>query len=225
MSAKSALVAGLMLLPMLGASAVGSATSGKVNTKKNYLCESLVVGACLMTLGCALLTTVADAADDVKALGFLAFAGLGFGLSTAAATILVTVEALIRDHAPAQGILTQLRVLGGTLGISTSTVFVHAEESRYLDGVPAAQEKVMVGRAGARLSSEQRDAVHLAYSQAFRKGMIAAAAVSGVAVLLTLGGYHRNRTGVAAKQARMLADEQNMASQSSLAERDGGERA
>lgn len=97
-SGKSALVAGIMLLPMLGASAVGSAVSGKVNAKRNLLCETLAVGACLMTLGCGLLTTVSGAGDDAKALGFLTFAGLGFGLSVAAATILVTTEAPIRDH-------------------------------------------------------------------------------------------------------------------------------
>ena len=97
-SGKSALIAGIMLLPMLGASALGSAVSGKLNSKRNLLCETLAVGACLMTLGCGLLTTVFDAGDDAKALGFLTFAGLGFGLSVAAATMLVTTEAPIRDH-------------------------------------------------------------------------------------------------------------------------------
>lgn len=90
---KSALVAGIMLLPMLGTSALGSAISGKVNSKKNFLWETLLVGATLMTLGSGLLATVSGARDDPKALGFLTFSGLGFGLSTAAATILVTVEA------------------------------------------------------------------------------------------------------------------------------------
>lgn len=95
---RTSLTAGLMLLPMLGASAVGSAISGKVNAKRNLLCETLFVGACLMTIGCGLLTTVSQKSDDSKALGFLTFTGLGFGLSTAAATILVAVEAPVRDH-------------------------------------------------------------------------------------------------------------------------------
>lgn len=97
-SGKSALGAGIMLLPMLGTSALGSAISGKINSKKNVLWETLLVGACLMTLGSGLLTTVSGAKDDSKALGFLAFSGLGFGLSTAAATILVTVEAPPRQQ-------------------------------------------------------------------------------------------------------------------------------
>lgn len=92
-SEKSALLSGLMLLPMLGTTAIGSAVGGKLNSTKNYLFETLATGASLMTIGCGLLTLVGGSEDDPKALGFLAFCGLGFGLSTSAATMLVTVEA------------------------------------------------------------------------------------------------------------------------------------
>lgn len=97
-SSKSALISGIMLLPMLGASAIGSAVSGKVNAARNAHCETILAGACFMTLGCGLLTGVAGTENDGKALGFLTFAGFGFGLSTAAATILVAVEAPRKDH-------------------------------------------------------------------------------------------------------------------------------
>lgn len=92
-SGKSALLSGVMLLPMLGTTALGSAIGGKLNSKKNYLFETLATGASLMTIGCGLLTTVGGTSDDAKAMGFLTFCGLGFGLSTSAATMLVTVEA------------------------------------------------------------------------------------------------------------------------------------
>ncbi|KAM4055668.1 major facilitator superfamily protein [Hirsutella rhossiliensis] len=220
-SGKSALVAGIMLLPMLGTSALGSAISGKVNSKRNFLWETLLVGATLMTLGSGLLTTISGAKDDSKALGFLTFSGLGFGLSTAAATILVTVEAPAREQAAAQGILAQLRVLGGSLGISTSTIFVHAEARKYLTGILTERERVMLGRDGYPLSNEQWEAIHLAYSEAFRKGMVAAAAVSGAAVLLTLGGYRRSRQGFEdQRQAPVQADGSNEAYETGTRERD-----
>ncbi|KAF4507046.1 hypothetical protein G6O67_005722 [Ophiocordyceps sinensis] len=220
-SGKSALGAGIMLLPMLGTSALGSAISGKINSKKNVLWETLLVGACLMTLGSGLLTTVSGAKDDSKALGFLAFSGLGFGLSTAAATILVTVEAPPRQQAVAQGILAQLRVLGGSLGISTSTIFVHAEAKRYFAGILTERERATLGRDGYTLSSEQWEAIHLAYSESFRKGMVAAAAVSGAAVLLTLGGYQRRRGGFEdQRQAPMEVDGSNETSGASTRGRD-----
>ncbi|PHH60824.1 hypothetical protein CDD81_1121 [Ophiocordyceps australis] len=205
-SGKSALTAGLMLLPMLGTSALGSAISGKINTGKNLLCETLVAGACLMALGCGLLATVSGTGADARALGFLTFAGLGFGLSTAAATILVTVEAPIGDHAPAQGILAQLRVLGGSLGISTSTVLVNAESMRRLQGVVTIN-----GRVG------HSEAVHTAYSEAFRKGMLAAAAVSTMGVVLAVAGYRSPRPGLRREQ-RSLTKATNETSRAMIQE-------
>lgn len=101
-SGKSALVSGLMLLPMLGTSALASAISGVVNSKKNFLFETMATGACLMVLGCGLLTTVHGPADDAKAMGFLAFTGLGFGLATASATMLVSFEAPLADAGMSQ---------------------------------------------------------------------------------------------------------------------------
>lgn len=96
-SGKSALESGIRLLPMLGTTAFGTALGGKLNSTKNYLFPTLSVGALLMVLGCGLLTMVHGSEDDAKAMGFLAFAGLGFGFSTTAATILVGLEAPIKN--------------------------------------------------------------------------------------------------------------------------------
>lgn len=94
-SGKSVLVSGLELLPMIGGSAFGSIISGIVNSKKNFLAETITAGCGLTVLGCGLLTMIRTSADDAKALGYLVFSGLGFGLSTAAATMIVTFEAPI----------------------------------------------------------------------------------------------------------------------------------
>ncbi|KAM3536132.1 hypothetical protein MY4038_000598 [Beauveria bassiana] len=96
-SGKSVMMSGLELLPLVGGSALGSVIGGMVNGKKNFLFETIATGCCFTLLGCGLLSTVQGRADDAKALGFLVFAGLGFGLSTAAATMLVTFEAAIAD--------------------------------------------------------------------------------------------------------------------------------
>lgn len=95
---KSPLLAGIMLLPMLGATSVGSILAGTLSKTKNYLFETMLAGACLMTIGIGLLTTVHDAGDDSKALGFIVFAGLGFGLNVAAATMLTSFEVPIIDN-------------------------------------------------------------------------------------------------------------------------------
>lgn len=96
---RDALIAGIMLLPMLGSSAVGSAISGKVNGKEDRSCETLVVATSFMVLGCGLLTTVSGSVGlEPKALGFLVFVGLGFGLSVSTTTMLAALRSSIRDH-------------------------------------------------------------------------------------------------------------------------------
>ncbi len=96
---RDALLAGIMLLPMLGSSAVGSTISGKVNGKEDRSCETLVVATSFMVLGCGLLTTVSGSVGlEPKALGFLVFVGLGFGLSVSTTTMLAALRSSIRDH-------------------------------------------------------------------------------------------------------------------------------
>lgn len=97
-SEKNALVAGVMLLPMLGSSAVGTIIAGFASRKKNYIFETMLIGACLMTLGVGLLTMIHDSGDDSKALGFIVFVGLGFGLTVASATMQTSYEVSIVDY-------------------------------------------------------------------------------------------------------------------------------
>lgn len=96
---KSALLAGVMLLPMLAMVAVGSVVSGAVNSKKHMIAESLLVGSCLMLLGCGLLTTLSTRdLDSAKLLGFVTFCGLGFGLTVSSSTMIASLEAPPEDY-------------------------------------------------------------------------------------------------------------------------------
>ena len=96
---KSSLMAGVMLLPMLGSVAVGSAVAGVISNKRNFLFETLTLSSCLMLLGFGLMTTLSASPElEAKALGFLVFIGLGFGMSATVSTILAITESSIRDH-------------------------------------------------------------------------------------------------------------------------------
>lgn len=96
---KSSLLAGIMLLPMLASSAVGSVLAGAINRRVDRTCETQVLAACLVALGCGLLSTLSSSYElEPKALGFLVFCGLGFGLAVAAATMVGNLQASVRDH-------------------------------------------------------------------------------------------------------------------------------
>lgn len=96
---KSALDAGLMLLPMLAATAMGSTLGGAVSGKKNRIFETLVVAALFMIIGCAIGTTISDSPTvEPRVYASLAFTGIGFGLSASSSTMLAGLEAPAREH-------------------------------------------------------------------------------------------------------------------------------
>ncbi|KGQ09858.1 putative transporter C3H1.06c [Beauveria bassiana D1-5] len=173
-SGKSVMMSGLELLPLVGGSALGS-----------------VIG------GCGLLSTVQGRADDAKALGFLVFAGLGFGLSTAAATMLVTFEAAIADAASAHGILAQMRILGGSIGIATATILLRNKLS-----------DVSKGPISAIVEQDGAVAMSLAYSSAFRAGMKVCSILSGIAVMVSILGFRRTRMDMNEQRAKLFREEE-----------------
>ncbi|RGP66400.1 hypothetical protein FLONG3_8837 [Fusarium longipes] len=204
-SGKSALIAGVMLLPMLGASAIGSVVAGKINNTKNYTFESLLIGSCFMTLGCGLLVSLPHESGDAKLLGYMTFCGLGFGLTVASSTMLSMVEVPIRDYAPAQGILSQVRLLGGSLGIAASSALLNEKSSQYLAGILTPYEQATIGNIP--LSDEQWSAVRYTYADAFKVEMKIATAVAACSVVAAFGAFRKQRLLIAEQRATVVAEE------------------
>ncbi|RFN46595.1 hypothetical protein FIE12Z_9171 [Fusarium flagelliforme] len=206
-SGKSALVAGVMLLPMLGSSAIGSIVAGKINNTKNYTFESLLIGSCFMTLGCGLLVSLSHESEDAKLLGYMTFCGLGFGLTVASSTMLSMVEVPIRDYAPAQGILSQVRLLGGSLGIATSSALLNEKSSQYLAGVLTPYEQATIGSSETPLSNSQWSAVRYTYAGAFKVEMKVATAVAACSVISAFGAFRKQRLLIAEQRAAVVSEE------------------
>lgn len=103
---KSALVAGIGLLPLLGAAAIGSMLGGIISGKKNRTFHTLTAGGCLMVLGTGLLSTLSDTIQvEAKTYGFQVFVGLGFGLTVSTVSMLAAIESEIRDHGTSSQLL------------------------------------------------------------------------------------------------------------------------
>jgi len=103
---KNPLQAGLMLLPMLAATAIGGGVAGAINGKKNVIAETLAVSTGFMILGAALETTAGSGEQvEAKVLGFLVFIGLGFGLSATCTTMIGMLESPVREHGMSTSLL------------------------------------------------------------------------------------------------------------------------
>lgn len=189
---KKPFVAGLMLLPMLAATSLGSLVAGAINSKTNRLAETLAAACALMLIGCALETTAGSGEYvEAKVLGFLAFLGVGFGLSAAAATMVAVFESPMREHATAQGILAQVRVLGGSIGIAASSAILNVKLHPYTEGAQASNQLPEGGLTS--LPPQQQAIIRSVYTSALKDSMIACSALLGAGVLLAGLVYRKNR--------------------------------
>ncbi|KAF9870111.1 major facilitator superfamily transporter [Colletotrichum karsti] len=169
---KSSLMAGILLLPMLGSVALGSTLGGLMSKNRNLLFETMLAASCFMTLGCGLLTTLSSSVElEPKALGFITLIGFGFGLSATSSTILGTTESEIPDHAPAQGIIAQVRILGGSLGIAASTAILGTKMRQELAGVLKPDQMASIHGGGMDLTQSQATAVRQVYADSFQQDM------------------------------------------------------
>lgn len=98
-NSKSAMVAGLLLIPMLFANAMGVAVSTVLLQRKNNTMVALLLAAGLTMIGTGLLTTLSSESElEAKAVGFLVFVGLGFGISISTTTATAAMEPDPEDH-------------------------------------------------------------------------------------------------------------------------------
>ncbi|PHH69638.1 hypothetical protein CDD82_7625 [Ophiocordyceps australis] len=189
-SGKTSLDSATVLLPMLGAFAVGCVVSVACSVRRNYLFETMLAGSLLCVVGSGLLTTVSGPKDDNRLLGFITIVGLGIGLSISATTGLTGIEIAPQSYASAQGIIAQARLLGGSFGISASSIYWHNQITRLVHGPVPPQVAEFLSQDHGVLSSQLKLVVEQASSSAFRDSMVISTVMSGAAVLTALMGFN-----------------------------------
>ncbi|KAK3390892.1 major facilitator superfamily transporter [Podospora didyma] len=195
---KSALDAGLMMLPMLAATALGSLAGGMINEKKNRLFETILLSCVMMIIGCGLETMASsEFAVEPKVLGFMAFIGFGFGISASASTMIAAIESPIREHASAQGLIAQVRIFGGSIGIAASSAILGVKTQKLASILPPGGVARATSGGPSPTTQEQWEAIRSIYTDAFREDMIVCCAVLAGGIVCALGVYRRNRKSMA----------------------------
>jgi hypothetical protein len=188
------LMAGLHILPLLGACAIGSFLGGALSSKKNNTSYTLLGAACLQLLGVGLMSMLKGPDANVQAqYGFQVIFGLGVGLSFSAATIMTSIMAAERSElASAQGAVSQARVLGGCIGLSICTVIFNAHVNNYLGSILTPEQLADLHRSplsGLHFPPELQERIREVYAGAFAeeiKIMMLICAAMVVIALFTL---------------------------------------
>ena len=108
--------AGTFLLPMMLSAPVGTALTGQLASRFHVPPFYLVVaGSSLMITGMGLLSSV-QAVDEL--LGLEALFGFGLGMTMCVVLLYIPFVIERKDLAVTLGVFTQVRVLGGTIGVA-----------------------------------------------------------------------------------------------------------
>jgi hypothetical protein len=198
----TSLVAGLHLLPMLGATAFGSFAAGIINKKSNLTGYTTIAGSFFQCVGLGLIYSTTSGSTTIALfLGYTALYGLGVGLVFAGVTMMTTVEARNIDLAVAQGAVAQARVLGGCLGLTVGTyIFNQLVQERLVEMLNHAQldaihrSPMAIFSFAPEIQSLVKDVYMLAFSSQVRGLLI----VSIVGFASSVGTLLADRTPVAA---------------------------
>ncbi|KAF5671689.1 major facilitator superfamily transporter [Fusarium heterosporum] len=134
----SAINAGIRTLPLLLLSPIATAANGLLVSKLGVPpLYTLSFGGCLQTIGVGMFSSLRSSTTITTAqYGYEAIMGLGFGFSLSAILIMVPLVVTEKDLAVTMGAVTQVRVLGGTIGLAICSALlinhINTEASEYL---------------------------------------------------------------------------------------------
>ncbi|CAF3662925.1 hypothetical protein SNK05_005144 [Fusarium graminearum] len=196
-SREEVLMAGVHILPMLGACAIGSFLGGAISSRRNNTSWTLVGASCLQLLGVGLMSMLNEPDSHTKAqYAFQAIFGLGVGLSFSAATIMTSILAAeCSELASAQGAVAQARVLGGCIGLSSCTVIFNSHVNEYLKGHLTPTQLDSLHRSpltSLQLSGNIQELVEDVYAGAFAEEVRVMMLVCSVMVIISLFSLERN---------------------------------
>ncbi|PFH61700.1 hypothetical protein XA68_16500 [Ophiocordyceps unilateralis] len=214
---EKALMAGVHILPLLGACAVGSFLGGALSSKRNNTSYTLVGASCLQLLGVGLMTTMSGIQASAAAqYGYQAIFGMGVGLSFSAATIMTNMFAAEWSvRASAQGAVAQARVLGGCVGLSVCTVLFNLHINRHLNNSLTAAQLDMLHRSpmvGLQLPEGLQKLVKAVYVGAFGQQIQVMGLVCAVMVVVSLFSLERYPTPLSATTTAVAASKDEASS-------------
>ncbi|KAK8010307.1 major facilitator superfamily domain-containing protein [Apiospora arundinis] len=194
----SPLDTGIRMLPLLVSSATGAAIAGIITMRKNITWYMLLFSVCLQMLGLGLMITLPTTGEIYRVqYAYQALLGLGFGCTMTSYIVLMRVEVgenSEKDAGAMTGAITQIRILGGLIGIAIGQAVISTQVTGTLSKVLSPKSLEMVLSSPdriTRLPADEKDIVVRAYGDAFNTVNKIAIGLCGVALVACVGAWRR----------------------------------
>ncbi|KAL4864237.1 hypothetical protein BDV12DRAFT_205829 [Aspergillus spectabilis] len=183
----SGLDSGVRILPFTVSLGLGAGLAGGL-TASGRMPPFLVfsISAVLQIISLGLLYSVSpDTALPARLFGYQILSGLGVGASLNTAMSIVPSLVASKDLSVAMGTITQLRILGGALGVSICTNILNSILDKSGDQVPAGvMERIRQDISVIQtLPVSEQALVRAAFADGYRRQLLMVLGFSGVQVL------------------------------------------
>jgi len=185
--------AGVMMIPMMAGSLVGSIGSGNLITRFGRWKRFLVVGAVLLTVGLGVLGFSGRSTPYWHVAVGMLLMGLGMGMMQQNLVLAVQNTVDVTEVGAASGAVAFFRTLGGAVGVSVLGAILASQVSSHVTSGLAA---LGIDAAGAGGSDALRDATNLpapvlhvvqtAYADATAQVFLIAAAIAAISFITVL---------------------------------------
>ncbi|MFT4188683.1 MAG: MDR family MFS transporter [Aeromicrobium sp.] len=188
----SATMAGLLGVPLMTGSLVGTIVSGQLITRFGRWKRFLVGGSALLVAGLALLSRIDHTTPEWQAMCSMAVMGVGMGMLLQNYVLAVQNTVSLADVGAASATVTFFRSLGGTVGVSVlGALLAHDVKAGVTGKLTAAGVGGPSGGSGSlldldRLPAPVAEIVRGAYGDATGHIFLVAAGVAGVSLVAAL---------------------------------------
>ncbi|KAF5539480.1 major facilitator superfamily transporter [Fusarium mexicanum] len=172
----SAINAGIRTLPLLLLSPLATAVNGILVSKLGVPpLYTLFLGGSLQTIGVGLYSSLKSSTSIASAqYGYEAIMGLGFGFNLSTILMMVPLVVTEKDLAVTMGSVTQIRVLGGTIGLAVCSALlinhIKREAVKFLTAEQVAGILLSSENIGM-LSPETQSRTRVLYADAYSEQM------------------------------------------------------
>ncbi|KAF2229265.1 MFS general substrate transporter [Viridothelium virens] len=197
-NAVSPLLAGVYLMPLLLCSPLASGLSGYlVSNLKIPPFYLIVAGSILQLVGVCLLGSLPSVPLHLEKqqFGYEVIMGLGFGIGLSTILIMTPLVVEDKDMAVTMGALTQIRVLGGTLGLAICSSIFNNHVSSKLRNIIDPVELSKISDSASNINSlrePQRNQIRVTFADAYSLQMHVVAAFSGLVFLVSFLMWERH---------------------------------
>jgi hypothetical protein len=203
--------------------------------KKSFF--TLNLASVLMLLGCGLMSTLPESGATTKAqYGYGFLMGLGIGISISTMVLVTSLKVLFIDHgkfslklrwpwpwwpffspikksliaitAVAQGIIAQLRIFGGSVGVAVSMLLLNNDIATSLTNILTPTQLIAFYQSPIAIltfTPEEQLAVRETFITAFNKDMRMCMYVSVVCLVATLCSWQSNPKGMKERMEELEA--------------------